>query len=162
MREKRPAWLRVATALSVVWSALIVGLIANAVLGAPSFETAASAQCSQFLLPLAAPVEQALLRIDSRLFYPVVRWRDARSRDDITPFRQGEQVLSCTVIEQRAELFLAGARVGAIAPQVSVHLRRAAVLIGIPCCLFIIGAYLMFGRKSSARPNRAPRSDRAT
>jgi hypothetical protein len=161
MQEKRPTWRRVATTFAVLWSAVILGLVANAVLRAPSFEVAAATPCSQFLVPLAAPVEQALQRIDPRLFFPVVRWQDARSRDDITPFRRGEQALSCTVIEQRAKLFLAGARVGAITPKISVHRRRLAALIGIPCCLFVIGSYLALG-KSSVQPTRAPRSRHAT
>jgi hypothetical protein len=160
MQERRPTWLRVATTLSVLWSALMLGLVANAVLGAPSFVAAATAPCSQFLVPLAAPVEQALQRIDSRLFLPVVRWQDTRSREDITPFRRGEQALSCADIERRAALFLASARAGAITPKISVHRRRLAALVGLPCCVFVIGSYLMLGR-SSAQRVRSPRSGHA-
>ena len=49
-----------------MWSVLIVGLPANAVLRASSFEAAAVVPCGQFLVPVAEPVERALQRLDSR------------------------------------------------------------------------------------------------
>lgn len=145
--NNRPKWFRVTNWLAGAWSVLVIGLIINAVMHTPSFEAAATAPCSQFLIPISEPVERELQRIDSRLFFPIVRWRDRLSHEDITPFRRGEQALSCDVIERRARLFLLGARQGAIEPEISVHKRRLSILIGIPCCLFMIGSYLVFGGK---------------
>jgi hypothetical protein len=146
--QRRPTWIRVATWLSALWSVLIVGLVANALLSAPSFESAAAVPCGQFLVPLAGPVERALQRIDSRFYLPIVRWRDAKSREDINPYRRGEQVLSCATLEQRARVFLEASRKDIIAPQVSVHRRRLALLIVLPCLLFVVVSYLAFNRRT--------------
>jgi len=156
MKMQRPMWIRIAVVLSGIWTALIFGLVTNAIWRAPTFEAAANMPCSQFLLPIARPVEQALQRMDSRLFFPFVRWQDTRSGETITPFRRGEQGLHCDTIEARAKLFLIAARTGSILPQVSVHRRSLAALVGLPCCMFIMSCYLLFGRRSSVEMN--PRS----
>jgi len=148
MNEGRPKWQRVAIVLSSLWSIVVVGLVVNALFNSPSFEAAAAARCSQFLVPLSAPVERAIQGIDSRLFFRIVRWQDSRSREIITPFRRGEQALHCDVLEYRAKVFLEGARAGIIVPRLTVHRRGLSVLIGIPCCLFFIACYLLFSRRS--------------
>jgi hypothetical protein len=162
MQKKRPLWLLSAVLLSTLWVGLIFALVANALVRAPSFKEAASVPCSQFLLPIAATAERALQRVDSRLFFPLVRWQDARSGETISTFRKGEQALSCETIEQRAKLFLMGERAGAIIPKVSVNLRGLAFLLGIPCCLFMIGFYILFARKSSVQPSPAFTSKNVT
>lgn len=152
LTSNRPTWLRVARWLSGVWSALIIGLVINAVAHAPSFEAAAEAPCGLFLIPLAEPIERTLQGIDPRLHLQVVRWQDRLSRKDITPFRYSGQALRCTVIESRAQLFLKRAHQGKIKPEVTVHKGRLVALIGIPCCLFIIGSYLILGRRKTITP----------
>lgn len=160
--HRRPTWMRVATWLSAFWSVLIVGLVVNALARAPSFEAAAAVQCGQFLVPLAAPVERALQSIDSRLYFPILRWRDTKSREDINPYRRGEQILSCATLEQRAHLFLEASRRGIIAPQVSVHRRRLTLLIVLPCLLFVVVSYSAFNRRTHRAPMRSSTRRSAT
>lgn len=147
----RPLWQKAAVGLSSAWTFLILALVLNAVLRAPAFHVAASEPCAQFLLPIAEPVERALMSIDTRLFVPVVQWKDARSHERITPFRRKEQALSCTTMEYRAGQFLAAAQAGLLTPRVSVHRRALALLVLVPCGLFALVSYLVFRTRPARR-----------
>lgn len=142
--NQRPLWEKVAAGLFSAWAILIFALAGLAMVRAPSFEVAASEPCTQFLLPMAAPVEQALMQLDSRLFLPVVQWKDARTRERITTFRRNEQALSCTTMEQRARQFVAAANAGLVTPRVSVDRKALAMLVLLPGCLFALASYLVF------------------
>jgi hypothetical protein len=154
--------LRVALTVSAVWITSILALVVVAIGRAPSFEAEAKQPCTQFLIPLARPVEQAIMQLDSRLWFPVLRWQDARSRQDITPFRSHEQALRCTDLEQRASMFLLARQQGVITPRIAVHRRRLALLLLLPCCLFVVLYYLVFpnrttrGTRTASLPKRAP------
>ena len=137
---------KLATVLSGLWVVLIIFLVAKTVYTAPSFEATALKPCPDFYLPIAGPVERAIQRWDSRLFFPFVRWEDALSREHITPFRKGETSLRCGTMEGRATLFLLGAKAGTIVPRVSVHWRALVALLILPCCLFVLGSYVATGR----------------
>jgi len=162
---RRPTWLLVATGLTILWAAVIVALVTNALLRSPSFEAAAAEPCGQFLVPLVAPLERTLRSVDPRLHFPLVRWRDMKSGDHISSFRRGERVLSCAVLEQRASVFLEAHRRCLISPKLVVHKRGLALLIGLPACLFVIVCYLgLHGRhelapRRSRQPNRLLNTD---
>lgn len=152
MRKNRSASLRLALAMSVAWCVLVLGLVFHAVWEAPSFEAAAQARCAEFLVPVVPALERALARRfgASRL----VHWKDTHSGDVITTFRKGEQAVKCTVLEQRAQIFLLGAKRGLIVPRVTVHRRGLSLLLGLPCCLFVIVSELMLGRRQKATAGR--------
>lgn len=141
---QRPLWQKVAAGLSSAWTFLVLALVLNAVLRAPSFEVAASEPCPQFLLPIAGPVERFLWRMDARLVVPFVQWKDAVSRERITTFRRHEQALSCTTMEYRARTFLAAAQAGLLTPRVSIHRGALALLVLVPSGLFVLLSYLVF------------------
>lgn len=136
-------WVRTWLVVSVVWGAVVVGSTARLVAKPPSFEKAASEPCPQLMLRPMPKLEASLQRIDPRFFFKVVVWRDARTREEISPYRKGEQVLSCSMLEARAKLFLAGARAGIIEPQVYLRTKLLALIVVLSSLLLAPAVYLL-------------------
>lgn len=144
------SWVRSWIVVSSLWGAVLVGFTVMLLANPPSFEAATSEACPQLLLRPMPKLEAVLLEVDSRLFFKVVIWRDAKTREELNLYRKGEQALSCSMLESRAQLFLAGARAGIIQPQ--IHLRtRLLMLIVVLSSLLIAPivylAHLPFTRK---------------
>lgn len=153
-------WVRTWIVISLIWGAVLVASVVRLVARAPSFEMAATEPCPQLMLRPMPRLEAALQRIDPRLFFKVVVWRDARTRDEISPYRKGEQVVSCGMLEARARLFLAGARAGIIQPQVYLRTRLLVLIVVLSALLLAPVVYLLhvpFARgrdESRGRPAR--------
>ena len=151
----RPSkWLHTGVILAVLWAALILGLTVKTMLLRPSFEAAAAEPCPQLLLPLALAVEHWLQRIDGRFFVKVIVWRDAKSRTELSPYRRGELSLSCAQLEQRAQLFLLGAKSSVITPRAYLRKGVLGLLILVPA--FALFAFAYFLHVLSSRWHPAP------
>lgn len=136
-------WVRIWMVVSILWGAIVIASTVRLVTRPPSFETAASELCPQLLLRPMPRLEAALQKIDPRLFFKVVVWRDARTREEISPYRKGEQMLSCNALETRAKLFLAGAEAGIIEPQVHLRTRLLALIVVLSSLLLAPVVYLL-------------------
>lgn len=110
----------------------------------PSFEAATSEACPQLLLRPMPKLEASLLEVDPRLFFKVVIWRDAKTREELTLYRKGEQALSCGILEARAKLFLMGARAGIIQPQIYLRTRLLALIAVLSSLLIAPIVYLVY------------------
>ena len=143
--KSKALWSKVSTWLCAAWAILILALVANRLLRLPTFEQAALEPCPPFLLQLAPETERALLRLNSDLSFRVLSWRDRKSKEIIDPFRKSDRSLHCDVVEQRAKLFLAGAKLGVIEPRVFFNFKALVALIALPCLLIVLSSYLLLG-----------------
>lgn len=161
MKEKAgPSWLRLAAVPSVLWTVSLLVLVAHAMWRAPPFEKAASAHCSQLLIPLVIPIERAPQALGFDDYLSIVYWRDEKTGKEIKTFIPGERALNCKTIEDRAKLFSDGARLGIVAPKKAVHVGRFAGLLIGPIFFFFVASFLLVGAGGSHQPGRTARRKR--
>jgi hypothetical protein len=154
------AWVRTWIVASVVWGAVLIGFTVNLLAKPPSFEMATSEPCPQLMLRPMPKLEVFIQKIDPRLFFKVVIWRDAKTREELYPYRKGEQALSCSTLEARAQLFLAGARAGIIEPQIYLRTKLLMLIIVLSSLLLAPVVYLLhlpFARKQAKSRDRHER-----
>ncbi len=116
----------------------------------PSFTVTASEPCPQLLLHPMPRLEALIYKIDPRFLFKVVIWRDAKTREELNLYRNGEQALTCKTLEARAQLMLAGARAGIIKPQIYLRTKLLVLIIILSSLLFAPIIYLFhlpFSRK---------------
>lgn len=153
-------WVRTWIVVSIIWSVVVVGAIVKLITKPPSFEMAASEQCPQLMLRPMPKLEANLQKIDPRLFFKVVIWRDAKTREEISPYRKGEQALSCSMLEARAQLLLAVARAGIIEPQIYLRTKLLALIVVLSSLLLAPAVYLLhlpFARSQDRSQSRHER-----
>lgn len=125
---------------AVAWFLLIVVLTAKALISGPTFAQLATEPCPQLLPKLAKSVEAKLQSIHPSIWAKVIVWRDATSREEISPYRRGEQALTCATLEAPARLLSAAATAGIIRPQMHVNRGVFSLVAILPAlALFVIG-----------------------
>ena len=142
MKKNQSTWVRTWIVVSVLWGAVLIGLIVRLLASGPSFAVASSEPCPQLLLRPAPAIEKALVGVYPTLYFKIVIWRDARTGAELSPYRKGEQVLSCDSLEARAKMFQLAAQNGIIQPQVYLRTKLLALIIVISALLLAPIVYL--------------------
>ncbi len=127
--KNSPRWVKIWLVASAIWGAVVIAGTARLIMNPPSFEAAATASCPQLMLRPFPELELLLQKVDSRLFFKIIVWRDAKTRQELVLYRKGEQALSCSVLEARAQLYLAGAQAGIIKPQLYLRTKVLALIV---------------------------------
>jgi hypothetical protein len=95
-------------------------------------------------------LEAFIMKVDPRLFFKVVIWRDSKTREELNLYRKEEQALSCNTLEARARLFLAGTQAGIIQPQIYLRTKLLMLIVVFSSLLIAPIVYLLhlpFARK---------------
>jgi hypothetical protein len=103
-----------------------------------------SKPCPQIEVQLIPPLERTL-----RWIPKVFVWYDMKTRRELILYREGEQALHCDVLEHRAKLWVAGAKLGVIEPQLKVKARALSLWVVLPYLLLAGLSYLVWGRRSN-------------
>lgn len=127
--KNNPRWVKIWLLASAIWGAILTVGTARLILNPPSFEAAATASCPQLMLRPLPELELFLQKIDPRFFFKIMVWRDAKTREELVLYRKGEQVLTCSTLEARAQLLLAGAQTGIIKPQIYLRTKVLTLII---------------------------------
>ena len=137
-------WKRIAIGLGFAWGAVLAGLLANTWKTSRPFEQSMSKPCPQIEIQLIPSLEKT-----QRWIPKVFVWHDMKTRRELILYREGEQALRCDVLEHRAKLLAAGAKLGVIEPQLKLKARALSLWIVLPYLLFAGLSYLVWGRRSN-------------
>jgi len=138
-------WKRIAIGLRVTWGVILVVLLANTWKTSRPFEHSMSQPCPQIEVQLIPSLERT-----QRWIPKVFVWHDIKTRRELILYREGERSLRCEVLESRAQLLAAGAKLGVIQPQLRLKARALALWIVLPYFLLAGLSYLIWGRRSKS------------
>lgn len=144
------AWMRTWIVVSTLWGVLLVGVTVKLLVSRPSFDLATSESCPQLLLRPIPALEEKLQYVHPQLVFKIVIWRDAKTGMELTPYRRGEQALSCSSLEARAKMFQTAAQSGLIQPQIYLRTKLLALVVVMSALLLAPIVYLAclpFARK---------------
>lgn len=138
-----PRWVQIWLLASAIWGAIVMVGTARLILNPPSFEAAATSSCPQLMLRPLPELELLIQKLDPRLFFRIMVWRDAKTREELVLYRKGEQALSCSTLEARAQLLLAGAKAGIIKPQIHLRTKVLALIVVLSSLLLAPLIYIV-------------------
>jgi hypothetical protein len=142
-RQDQGPWPLIAKLASATWLAIVVVFVVRGLSAAPSFEQAAKESCTQLLLPVYAPFEQFMYKIDRNRYPQILHWKDRLSGEEILPYRRGMKSLDCDSLDHKVAVFAQASKRGWIEPVIGINWVRAVLIVLVPSLLIFVFCYLM-------------------